>query len=140
MPMDATELGGDLGRPPADPTKEQILGRCPVLTRLRNRWPTHRERCICFACRRQRSKLERLALIERRRLVHADEARIRAEELAAAGHSRPVKLPRRTLRELIGVRDRRRVRRRARRDDGGHDRQRLLRPKHRQQQRVCGLG
>ena len=49
------------------------------------RWPTHGECCICYACRRRRRKLERLALIERRRLVYADEARAHVEQLVAAG-------------------------------------------------------
>ena len=51
-------------------------------------WPRHGEFCICFACKGQRSKAERLALIKPRRLVFADEARAHLEELVAGGVSK----------------------------------------------------
>jgi hypothetical protein len=46
---------------------------------------THGEHCICTRCHARRGKLARLALVEPRRLVHADEARAHAEQLLAAG-------------------------------------------------------
>jgi transcriptional regulator with XRE-family HTH domain len=41
--------------------------------------------CICHSCQGWRRKLARLAVIEPRHLVYADEARVRVEQLVSAG-------------------------------------------------------
>jgi hypothetical protein len=49
------------------------------------RWPTHGPNCICYGCRRRRRRLEKEALVERRRLVDSDPVAEHIEALVAAG-------------------------------------------------------
>ena len=51
-------------------------------------WPRHGATCICFRCKEERRKAERLALIKPRRLVFADEARAHVDGFVASGVSK----------------------------------------------------
>ena len=51
-------------------------------------WPHHRENCLCFRCKSRRRRLEREALIERRRLVASDQVAEHIARLLAAGWKR----------------------------------------------------